>query len=63
MSEDVEMEDAGEKIEMIEDSGCRRTIVKPNAFRGMKMRKTAQVGKNFRTANGSTYPQARRDDH
>ena len=56
VSEDVEMEDADETIEMIADSGCRRTIVKPRAFKGMKVRKTDNVGKNFRTANGAHIP-------
>ena len=41
---------------MIVDSGCRRTIVKPRAFKGMKVRKSENVGKNFRTANGAHIP-------
>ena len=56
MSEDVEMEDKSEKIEMIVDSGCRRTIVKPKAFKGMKVKRTENVGNNFRTANGAHIP-------
>ena len=53
VSDDVQMEDAGEKIEMVGDSGCRRTLVKPQAFKGMKVRQTANVGKEFRTAGGA----------
>ena len=53
VSDDVEMTDAGEKIELIVDSGCRRTIVKPKAFKDMRVKKTEHVGKNFRTANGA----------
>ena len=53
---DMEVDSSGEKIEMIVDSGCRRTIVRPKAFRGMKVRKSENVGKNFRTANGAHIP-------
>ena len=53
VSDDMEVDDKEEKIEMIVDSGCRRTIVKPGAFKGMKVKKTDNVGKNFRTANGA----------
>ena len=56
IGEDVEMEGQEEKIEMIIDSGCRRTIVKPKAFNGMKVRKTEHFGKNFRAANGAHIP-------
>ena len=45
MSEDVEMEGTSEKVEMIDDSGCTRTIVKPMAFKGMKITKIDDVGK------------------
>ena len=51
--EDVEIEEADEKIEMIVDSVCRRTIVKPRAFKGMNPKKTDNGGKNFRTADGA----------
>ena len=40
MSEDVEMEDRSGKSEMMVDSGCRRTIVKPKAFKGMNVTQT-----------------------
>jgi hypothetical protein len=56
VSDDMEVDDKEEKIEMIVDSGCRRTIVKPGAFKGMKVKKTDNVGKNFRTANGAHIP-------
>ena len=56
VSDDMEVDDKEEKIEMIVDSGCRRTIVKPGAFNGMKVKKTDNVGKNFRTANGAHIP-------
>ena len=41
---------------MIVDSVCRRTIVKPKASTGMKMRKTENVGKNSRTGNKHISP-------
>ena len=56
VSDDMEVDDIEEKIEMTVDSGCRRTIVKPGAFKGMKVKKTDNVGKNFRTANGAHIP-------
>ena len=49
------MEDAGEMIEMIMDSGCRRTIVRPQAFKGKKVKKTIMV-ENLRTADGAITP-------
>ena len=48
VSDDVEMGNAGDKIEMIVDSGCGRTIVKPKAFKGMKVKKSDNAGKNFK---------------
>jgi len=56
VGEDVDMIGGGEKIEMIVDSGCRRTIVKPMAFKGMKVKKTENTGKNFKAANGNHIP-------
>ena len=56
MSEDVEMEDTSEKIEIIVDSGCRRTIVKSKAFKGIKVKGSEDVGKNFRPANAAHVP-------
>ena len=53
---DMEVDSGSEKIEMIVDSGCRRTIVRPKAFKGMKVKKSENVGKNFRTANGAHIP-------
>ena len=47
MSEDMEVDSGREKIEMIVDSGCRRTIIKPKDFKGMKVRKTENAGNNF----------------
>ena len=35
------------------DSGCGRTIAKPKAFKGMKMRKSVNVGRSVRTSNGA----------
>ena len=55
MSEEENIEDS-ETIDMIVDSGCRRTIVRPKAFKGMKVKKTDNVGKNFRAANGAHIP-------
>ena len=48
MSKDVEVEDRSETIEMIVDSGCRRIIARPKAFKGMEMEKTENVGTHFR---------------
>jgi hypothetical protein len=56
VSDDVEMGDASENIEMIVDSGCRRTIVRPKAFKGMQVKRTINVGKNFKAANGAHIP-------
>ena len=55
MSEEGNIE-GDETIDMIVDSGCRRTIVKPKAFKGMKVNRTENVGKNFRAANGAHIP-------
>ena len=56
VGDDVEMADVNEKIEMIVDSGCRRTIVRPKAFKGMKVKRSENVGKNFTAANGAHIP-------
>ena len=56
MSEDANMETGEETIEMVVDSGCRRTIVKPKAFKNMKVKKTEHAEKNFRAANGAHIP-------
>ena len=56
MSEDVDMETGEETIEMVVDSGCRRTLAKPKAFQKMKVKKTEHVGLNFRAANGAHIP-------
>ena len=56
MSANVNMEGGTDKIEVIIDSGCRRTIVKPKAFKGTKVKATEHVGKNFRAANGAHTP-------
>ena len=56
MSEDVEMEDGSGNIEITSDSGLRRTIVKPEAFKGMKVQETEHVGQNFRADTGAHIP-------
>ena len=56
MSEDEDTGDSNEKIEMIDYSGCRRTIVKPRALKGMNVKPDEDVGKNFRAANGAHNP-------
>ena len=53
MSEDVNMETGEKPIEMVVDSGCRRTFAKPKAFKKMEVKKTEHVGLNFRAANGA----------
>ena len=63
MSEDVDMDGRGETIDMIVDAECRRTIVKPRAFKGMKVKKVEDVGEEFPCSKWSTYSQPRRDDH
>ena len=48
MNEDEEMEDRRETIEMIVDSACRSTIVKPKASNSIKVKEMEHVGRNFR---------------
>ena len=53
MSEGVEMEDEGEKIETIVESGCRRTTVKPDVCERTKVKNTENVGKNIEATHGA----------
>ena len=54
MSEDVDVGTGEETIEMVVDSGCRRTTVKP--FKNVKVQKADHVSNDFRASNGAHIP-------
>ena len=48
-----------ETMESIVGSGCRRPILKLEAYSGMRMKKTENTGRNVRAANGAHIPNQR----